>query len=461
MKQVRIFDTTLCSKNHSLSFKEKLEIARKLERLSVDTIELPEISQEKADTLLIRTVSTFVKDATISVGASRSIESIRAAAASLKNAEHGRIRIELPVTPAIMEYSLHIKQNKMCETIRSMVEEAKKYSDDVEFCAVDATRAEKEFLSDAIKTAVDAGASIITLCDTACIMLPDDFASFMEEFSENIDVPIGVSCCDKTSLSVAASILSVKKVASCVKTSVLGEITPLRGFGMMLGSIKENYQMTSSIRFTELHRAIDQIEWVINSDTQQISPASNLSVEEAPVSLDINDTMDTISENISKLGYDLSDEDINKVYSEFRRIARKKKVTLKELDAIVASSALQVPATYELSSYVINSGNIITASAQIKLLKNGRQVDGISTGDGPIDAAFKALDSIVGRHFELDDFRIQTVTGEKEAMGSALVRLRTGGRIYAGNGLSTDIIGASIRAYLNAVNKIVYEEDES
>ncbi|MBQ3417458.1 MAG: hypothetical protein IJH32_06460 [Ruminococcus sp.] len=459
MKQIQIFDTTLCAEQNALSFKEKLEIARKLERLSVDAIELPEITSAKADTLLIRTISTFVKNSVISVAAAKSLDSVRAAADSLKNTERGRIRIELPVTAAIMEYSLHIKQNKMCDYIRSMVEEAKKYCDNVEFCAVDATRAEPDFLKEAVDTAVAAGTTLVTLCDTACIMLPDDFASFVENYTTALSVPVGVSCNRKTALSVAASILSVQKGASCVKTSVQGDITPLRGFGAMISSLKENYDFEYSIRSTELHRVIDQIEWIISSDSAQTSPVTSVTVEEAPVVLDINDTKDTVTENITKLGYDLSDEDTDKVYSEFRRIARKKKVTLKELDAIVASSALQVPSTYELSSYVINSGNIITASAQIKLLKNGREVDGISTGDGPIDAAFKALDAILGRHFELDDFRIQTVTGEKEAMGNALVRLRTGGRIYSGTGVSTDIIGASIRAYLNAVNKIVYEED--
>ena len=118
-----------------------------------------------------------------------------------------------------------------------------------------------------------------------------------------------------------------------------------------------------------------------------------------------------------------------------------------------------MPATYSIESYVINCGNKLSASAQIALQRDGRTVQGIAIGDGPIDAAFHAIEQIIGRRFELDDFSIRTVTQEKEAMGSALVRLRTGGKIYSGTGLSTDIIGASVRAYINAVNKIVYEED--
>jgi 2-isopropylmalate synthase len=111
-----------------------------------------------------------------------------------------------------------------------------------------------------------------------------------------------------------------------------------------------------------------------------------------------------------------------------------------------------------LIQYVINSGNIISASAHIKLEKNGENIEGVCLGDGPIDAAFRAIEQIVGHHYELDDFQIQSVTEGQEAMGSALVRLRNNGKVYAGNGISTDIIGASIRAYISALNKITYEE---
>jgi 2-isopropylmalate synthase len=119
---------------------------------------------------------------------------------------------------------------------------------------------------------------------------------------------------------------------------------------------------------------------------------------------------------------------------------------------------MQVPSTYHIESYVINSGNVITATANILLGKGGEKLRGVGVGDGPIDAAFLAIEQIIGHHYELDDFQIQTVTEGRDAMGSALVKLRAGGRVYSGNGISTDIIGASIRAYISALNKIVYEE---
>ena len=162
---------------------------------------------------------------------------------------------------------------------------------------------------------------------------------------------------------------------------------------------------------------------------------------------------------VRALGYDLSEEDSARVYEEFQHVAAKKQVGARDLEAIVASTALQVPPTYRLKTYVVNSGNVITASAQITLTKGETELSGVCIGEGPVEAAVRALEQIIGRHYELDDFQIHSVTEGTGAVGSALVRLRSGGRLYSGNGVSTDIIGAGIRAYINAVNKIVYEED--
>ena len=456
MNYIKIADTTLSDPKSNLTFKQKLEIARKLERLGVDAVELPEVGTVKADTLLVRTAASFVKNSVLSVAATTSPAAIDRAAEALSTAAHPRIRIELPMTSSIMEYTLHKKQNKMCDYVSAMIAKAKTVCDDVEFVAVDATRAEEAFLKEAVKTAVEAGASKVTLCDDAAILLPDDFAAFVVRVTEGADVPVGVLCNNKNGVATAAAILAVKNGAACVKTSIGGEATPLREFGALIKDIRENYGITADIRTTELHRTIDQIEWIINGKTRSVNARE---IVDDGVRLSINDTIDTVCESIEKLGYDLSDEDIKKVYDEFLRIARKKNVGIKELDAIIASAALQVPETYTLENYVINSGNRISSSAQISLNREGRTVQGIAIGDGPIDAAFHAIEQIIGRRFELDDFSIQTVTQEKEAMGNALVRLRVGGRIYSGTGLSTDIIGASVRAYINAVNKIVYEED--
>lgn len=456
MKQVKISDTTLCTEKNGFSFKEKIEIARQLERLSVNTIELPEIEDAKTDILFVKTISAFVKKAVLSVAAS-SREGVENAALALAASKNGRIKIALPVSDVSMEYTCHKKAPKMLVFIKELVALACEKCSDVEFCALDATRAEKEFLKDVITSAVECGAKSVTICDDAAEMLPDDFAAFAKEVKGYCAVPVSVCCDNKNGLANAAAVLSLKDGIDGVKASFKSNGVELLGFATMLRNCGENYNISTSIRYTELYRIEKQISRIING-TDAAKSVVTVAQADDSIKLDQNDRIEDVIVSVKKLGYDLSKEDEAKVYEEFLRVAEKKNVGAKELDAIVASSALQVPSTYKLVSYVVNSGNIISANAQITLDKNGEILQDICMGDGPIDAAFRAIDKIIGHHYELDDFQIQSVTEGKEAMGSAVVKLRAAGKVYSGNGISTDIIGASIRAYLNALNKIVYEE---
>ena len=175
--------------------------------------------------------------------------------------------------------------------------------------------------------------------------------------------------------------------------------------------------------------------------------------------LDSSSTQEEVSEAVKALGYDLDGDDEKKVYDAVKRLTEKKSsIGAKELEAVVASSAMQVPATYTLKSYVSTISHMVNAVSNVILEDENGTLSGVATGDGPIDSAFKAIETCIGHHYELDDFQIQAVTEGKEGLGSALVRLRSSGRLYSGNGLSTDICGASIRAYINALNKIAYEE---
>lgn len=457
MKQIRIADTTLCREGSAFSFKEKIEIARQLDKLDADIIEMPAIQNVRTDTLLIRTVSTFVKRSVISVAAGMSLESVENAATALANAAHARIRIELPTSPVGMEYACHKKPDKMLAYIEKIVSAAREKCKSVEFCALDATRTEKEFLLTAIQTAVDAGADLITLCDNAAEKMPDDFAAFVGSIVVESKAPVFVRCDNKNGMASASAILAVRAGACGVKTSVGNENISLESFAGMIKNCGDTYGFASGLRYTELHRIIKQIAWVLENAKNEKSTLT-VSSNEAEIYLDATDDQEAVSAAVVGLGYDLSAEDKVKVYEEFLRVAAKKRVGAKELEAIVASVALQVPSTYQLISYVVNNGNIISSTAQITLAKDGKQTAGVCIGDGPIDAAFRTIEQIIGHHYELDDFQIQAVTEGKEAMGSALVKLRSDGKLYSGNGISTDIIGASIRAYINAVNKIVYEE---
>ena len=460
MKHIRMADRTLCGEKSTLGFKEKIEIARQLEQLGVDVIELPAGSSAKTDILLVRTIAAFAKNSILSVAVGLDEVGVENAAAALNTAAHPRLRVELPMSTVGMEYVCHKKAPKMGEYVTALITAARAKCDDVEFCAVDATRAEEDFLFDMIAAAIGAGARTITVCDSAAEQMPDEFAAFVERIAAKIGdrpVELAVACSDKNGMAAANSVLAVKKNAGMVKASLEGEITPLETFAGMIKNCGNTCGFSSHIRYTQLHRIAKQIRWIMGGNRAERSVLA-AGEEESVIRLDAKDDLNAVNEAARQLGYDLSEEDLEKVYAEFKRVAEKRTVGAKELEAVIATTALQVPPTYALVSYVINNGNIISASAQITLAAEGENRKGISIGDGPIDAAFLAIEQIIGRHYELDDFQIQAVTEGKEAVGSALVRLRSRGKLYSGNGVSTDIIGASIRAYVNAVNKIVYEE---
>ena len=458
MKQIKIADKTLCREDKTFSFKESLEIIRQLEKIKCDIIELPEIKNARTDILLVRTASSFVKNSIISVAAGSTEQSIDDAVMALSAAAKGRIRIEVPTSPVGMEYFMHKKPDKMVEWVKYAVEKAVSACSDVEFCAVDATRAEFDFLVSLIKTAVEAGAKTVSVCDSAAGMLPDDFASFGKKVAEASGVDVGVDCSDKNGLASAEAIMAVRQGVSMVKTTVGGDGVPFESFVGMVKNCGDNYGFSSQISYTEIHRIISQIRWICEGTKNEKSISSVSNVDENSIRLDAKDDISAVAAAVAKLGFDLSDEDNKRVHEEVCRVAEKKTVGAKELDAIVATVALQVPDSYKLENYVINNGNIISASAQITLSRDGKSLQGIAIGDGPIDAAFVAIEQIIGHRYELDDFQIQSVTEGKEAVGSALVKLRFEGKLYSGNGISTDIIGASIRAYISAVNKIVYDE---
>ncbi len=463
MKKINVADMTLC-RNAALSFKEKIEIVRQLEKLNINAIELPAIENKKSDILLVRTISSFVESSIISVAVGMTLDGVDYAVEALSAAKNPRIRIELPISPVGMEYTCHKKAPKMIELISELVAKAKASCKDVEFCAVDATRAEDKVLIEAIKVAIEAGATLITLCDTAGEMMPDEFAGFIDDIKSNIPelekVSLGVSCENKNGMANAAAVMTARDSADTVKTSASKGAVSLERFAEIIKNCGNNCGISSDIKYTELNRIIRQISRIIGETNAAELPVNTEHIDNSAIFLDKSDDISAVSALTQKLGYDLSDEDCERVFEEFKKLAvKKEKVGAKELDAIVAAVALQVPATYKLVSYIINTGNIITASAQIKLLKEGSgEVEGVSMGDGPIDAAFRAIEQITGNHYELDDFQIQSVTEGREAMGSAIVKLREGGRVYSGSGISTDIVGASIKAYLGAVNKIVYEE---
>ena len=260
------------------------------------------------------------------------------------------------------------------------------------------------------------------------------------------------SACAVTAVDAgAAEIKAISTGTSTATVSDIARIIRLRG---------EDFGISCNINMMEINRLTTQIEWLTRSKKGSSPFDTGISTAQgSDFILNSYDNIDAVSKAALQLGYELSDDDLNKVFESFKNVADKKEVSARELDAIIASVALQVPPTYRLVSYVINSGNVISATASLVLEKDGKELRGLCAGDGSIDSAFLAIEQIIGTHYELDDFQIQAVTEGREAVGTAVVKLRSGGKLYSGRGISTDIIGASIHAYINALNKIVYEEN--
>ncbi len=457
MKNIIISDLTLKAvkeQDLSLKFKEKLLVAELLDSARVDALELPALTNSKDDEIIYRTISASVKNATVKIPVGDSIESLQLAYDCVKGATKPCLQVVMPVSTALMEYNYHLKAPQMQIKIAELIVEAKKLTNCVELVAVDAFRAESGFVKDLAKTAFEAGAVAITLCDEAGEALPEDYAQIVKEIKAESEILVFVQPSNALSMSASSAVQAVMAGVDGIKTSALGSYLTLPVFSDLIRAKKYDLGVECSVDSTAIKTICSKIDCVIkgSSNEQDNIISTNCKVEE-------NATLSEVSELIKRLGYELSDSDIGKVFEEVKKLTNSNKsIDEKELETIIASNAMQVPSTYHLINYVVNSGNNIPATANIILEKDGQRFTGVSTGDGPIDAAFNAIEQIIGHHYELDDFQVHAATKGRGAVGTSIIRLRADGKLYPGNGASTDIIGACIRAYINALNKIVYGE---
>ena len=469
MEKVFVSDRTLkqTGKKLPLSFKEKIELSRLIDRLEVDTIELPAIENKRVDSLLIKSIAAAVKRAEIAVPVHLDAESVASTWNALQEAPAARLQVCAPVSSVQMEYLFHLKPSALKDRVVETIHECRKYTDRVEFIAEDAFRGDRSFLIPLLYAVMEAGASRITFQEAAGSSLPEEMHTELEQILKQIDkkehIQFGIDCSDELSLADACAVESVRcgireiKAATfpigCASLSNVVRILALKG---------EKMGIYCTVRREEIRRVTSQIETIcrINMNTSSLFHAG-ISEQEGETALSFHDSRESILHAIEQLGYILGPDDQEKVYQAFLKVAEKKEsISLKEMEALIAAEAMQVPPAYQVVRFVVNSGNEIGAMAHMKLLYHEQFLDGISSGDGVIDASFLALEKAVGRHFELDDFQIQSITEGREAMGETIVRLRSQGKLYSGRGISTDIVGASIMAYINALNKIIYEEEE-
>ena len=464
MRKIIVSDKTLSAnvdkKANGLLFREKIAVAKKLDELNADRIELPYINKEKEDKIVAKTISMSINNASLVIPCTLSNGSVDMAADCISEGKKTILSVIVPVSTVTMEYEYHKKNSGMLELIKEVFYYAKSKCENLEFVAKDATRAEPDFLKSCICAAIECGVTSVTLCDDAGIYMPSEWESLVKTVKKYCTVNLFVQISNKLKMGVACAVLAVASGADGVKTSMLessclnitdfANAINVKGEGLGVGTNLHMERLKTDVRSTvkEIRNSQDEAADIPSTNDKYIYITKDVTVDE-------------ISDHISDLGYAISHEDVGEIFKAVKHICEKKNsISTKEFEAIIASHAGQVPSTYHLESYNANCSNLSSSMVNIVLKSKNDILNGVSTGDGPIDAAFMAIEQCIGHHYELDSFQIEAVTEGKEALGSAIVRLRDNGNLYSGNGVSSDIVGASIRAYLNALNKIVAKEEK-
>ncbi len=462
MRKIIISDITLKKiaedSSVSLLFREKSAIANCADKIGAEIIEVPAVKSPREDKIIYKTIAQNLQNAVFAIPVGFNSEDVAIAWDCIKDAEKPRLQVELPVSTIQMEYTYHIKQAKMLEKIATLIKDAKALCNDVEFSALDATRADEEFLVTAIKEAEACGATVATICDDAGVSTPDDIAELVAKVKDAVSIPVFVQVSDRINMGVASAFSAIKCGADGLKCAMVGKDALLTGeISDAINTCGAQINANIDLNNTKIHASIDDILSNISHEGYENEKTVS---EKKKILLDSDSTVAQITQASVVLGYELSDSDIGSVYKALMQVCEKKgAVGYREFEAIIASSAMQAPSTYHFETYTTTSSNMSSSMSQVKLKCNDEIICGVSNGDGPIDSVFRAIEQCIGHHYELDDFQVQSVTEGKEALGSALVKLRNNGKLYSGNGTSTDIVAASIRAYINALNKIIFEEE--
>lgn len=496
MKRIKIFDTTLRdgeqSPGCSMNLKEKIDVARQLERLNVDVIEAGFAIASQGDFNSIREIANVVKDTTIA-SLSRAVpKDIQTAYEAVKNAKKPRIHTFIATSDIHMSYKLKMKPEEVLAQASAMVKYAKSLCEDIEFSAEDASRSNPEFLYRILEAVIKAGATVVNIPDTVGYTTPDEFYTLIKGIRENVSnihrAEISVHCHNDLGLAVANSLSAIRAGASQVECTVngIGERAgnaALEEIVMAIDTRKDFYQMHTNIDTQQIFHTsrlitkvtgnrvqnnkaivgenafahesgIHQHGMLANKGTYEIMTPESVGISKNNLVLGKHSGRHALLERVNALGYQLSPEKLDEIFIEFKQLADKKKVIYdRDIEALIQEKAGEIENAYKLSHFVINSGNTITSTANIMLVKNEENYEAVSHGHGPVDAAFKAIESIIGNRFELEDYTLKAVTEGEDALGEAMVKVKFGEGIWNGYGLSTDVIEASIQAYLNAINK--------
>lgn len=498
-RRIIIFDTTLRdgeqSPGCSMNTKEKLDLARQLEKLQVDVIEAGFPIASEDDFEAVKLVSQKIRTPIIAgLARARDIDIDRAWEA-LKEAERPRIHTFIATSDIHLKYKLKMTKKEILEAISAAVKRAKRYTDDVEFSPEDAGRTEQDFLCKVTEVAIAAGATTINIPDTVGYAIPWEFEARISNLMNrvpNVDqAVISVHCHNDLGLAVANSLAAVKAGAGQVECTIngIGERAgnaSLEEVVMSIRTRRDLFDEETSIKTEEIfktsrlltnltgipvqpnkaivggnafaHEAGIHQDGVLKEKlTYEIMTPESVGLTQRLV-LGKHSGRHAIRKRLSELGFDLSEQDLNKTFVRFKALADKKKEVFDDdLVALVEDEVSTVPETYFLDYLQFTSGTGIIPTAMVRVRKEDQVYLESGWGDGPVDAAYHAIDSITGIPGRLKEYSIRAVTGGKDALGEVMVTIEANGHTVVGRGTSTDVIEASVRAYINAINKVIHK----
>ncbi|WP_418791491.1 2-isopropylmalate synthase [Phosphitispora sp. TUW77] len=506
-QKVYIFDTTLRDGEQSpgvnLNVQDKLDIANQLQRLGVDIIEAGFPIASQGDFEAVRSVAKKIKGVTIAGLARASVKDIDRAWEAVKYADQARIHTFIATSDIHLTHKLKMSRDEVLDAAVAAVKYAKNYTNDVEFSAEDAFRSDLDFLCRVIEAAIAAGATTINIPDTVGYATPVEFGEFIRDIRARVTnvnkAVISVHCHNDLGLAVANSLAAVANGAQQVECAVngIGERAgnaSLEEVVMALYTRRPFFQKDTGIKKEEIYRTsrlvssltgmriqpnkaiVGKNAFAHESGIHQDGVLKERSTYEIMnpemIGLNINNIVlgkhsgrHAIKDRLLEMGYHLSTEEIEKAFVKFKELADKKReIKDEDLAAIVENEVLTVPETYTLEYLHISSGTKVIPTATIRLCKNGEMFEEASCGDGPVDAIYKAIDKITGISSILLLYNLHAVTGGKDALGEVTVKILPNGgnkKTFLGRGISTDILEASTKAYLNAVNKVVSIEYEN
>jgi 2-isopropylmalate synthase len=499
MDKVIIFDTTLRDGEQaaggSLNIQEKLEIARQLEKLGVDVIEAGFPVTSPGDFEAVRLIAQEIRTPTICILTHAILEAVDQSWEAVKQAEHPRIHIVLSSSDIHLFYQLRKSRDEIIEMSCSTVARAREYCDDVEFSAMDASRTEPEYIYQILEAVIDAGATTVNIPDTVGYAMPEQFGTLIDGVFQNVPninrAVVSVHCHNDLGLAVANSLEALKHGVRQVEGTIngIGERAGNASLEEIIMAIKTRqdfFNLTTNINTEQIYKTSRLVSELTGFPVQpnkaivganafrhssglhvdgvikkavtfEIMDPKTVGIPSSSLVLGKTSGRHAFRERLAELGYSLSEENFSRAFSAFKELADKKRdVTDKDIESIVAEEKRTVSEIYHLDRIQVTCGDRGIPTAAVRLIgPDGEVLADAALGTGPVDAVYKAINRIVRVPNELTEFTVKSVTEGIDAIGEVLIRIESEGITYTGRGADTDIIVASAKAYMNALNRLL------